>query len=120
MWVQVLLERVVLVYVMAKQEPFVEGKFTCVPYTVLYKVSKRFPSGEASSISAYAPHALLPIFIMHSSISEWIVLLSRYSPFCYVVEATCPSKLNRNHALWCSVEIISQQSSAGSDYEHVS
>lgn len=39
MWVQVLLERVVLVYVMAKQEPFVEGKFTCVPYTVLYKVS---------------------------------------------------------------------------------
>ena len=42
MWVQVLLERVVLVYVMAKQEPFVEGKFTCVPYTVLYKVSKRF------------------------------------------------------------------------------
>ncbi|KAK9818676.1 hypothetical protein WJX74_004919 [Apatococcus lobatus] len=34
---QVLLERVVLVYAMAKQEPFVEGKFTCVPYTVLYK-----------------------------------------------------------------------------------
>ena len=46
MWAQVLLERVVLVYAMAKQEAFVEGKFTCVPYTVLYKVSKRVLSDK--------------------------------------------------------------------------
>ncbi len=35
---QVLLERTALVYMMAKQEAFVEGRFTCMPYVVLYKV----------------------------------------------------------------------------------
>lgn len=83
MWAQVLLERVVMVYAMAKQEPFVEGRFTCVPYTVLYKVSTRVLNRP--TLSCKLEKALLTMVIILSRNQACTMLHTRGLPFCLVM-----------------------------------